>query len=312
MKRYTSISEFQATQGTVVTIGTFDGVHLGHQKILDRITTLARAEGLESLVLTFFPHPRMVLQAQSNVELLQTIDERAAHIEAKGVDHLVIHPFDQAFSRLTADEYVKKVLVDQFNVRKIVIGYDHRFGCNRTADMNDLLRFATQYGFEVEQISAQEIDEVSVSSTKIRNALYQGDVATAREFLGYAYQLRGKVALGQQLGRTIGFPTANIQIEENYKLIPQRGVYVVKVHTPNGTYRGMCNIGLRPTVSDEFVQTIEVHLLEFAENLYGQMLQLDFEARLRDEQKFSDIEVLKAQLARDREATVAYFNTHAD
>ena len=310
MKRYTNISNYQTGPGTVVTIGTFDGVHLGHQKILDRVTGIAKAEGLESLVLTFFPHPRMVLQAQSSVELLQTIDERAAHIEAKGIDHLVVHPFDQAFSRLTAEQYVKGVLVDQFNVKKICIGYDHRFGCNRTADITDLIEFAKKYGFEVEQISAQEIDEVSVSSTKIRKALQEGNVAVAKDYLGYSYQLSGNVVKGQQLGRTIGFPTANVQPTESYKLVPMKGVYAVTVTTPNGHYLGMCNIGTRPTVSNDSSVSIEVHLLDFQGDLYDQNLQLTFVARLREEQKFSDIETLKAQLAEDKASTLAYFNAH--
>lgn len=312
MKRYTNISEFTPSKGTVVTIGTFDGVHLGHQKILDRIVAIAQTEGLDSLVLTFFPHPRMVLQSQSSVQLLQTINERAQHIEAKGVNHLVIHPFDQAFSRLTAEEYVKNVLVEQFNVKKIIIGYDHRFGCNRTADIHDLIQFSNTYNFSVEQISAEEIDEVSVSSTKIRTALNNGDLSTAKEYLGYDYQLQGSVTQGQQLGRTIGFPTANLKLEQDYKLVPKVGVYAVKVQTPQGFYMGMCNIGVRPTVSELQQQSIEVHLLNFQGDLYEHSLTLTFVQRLRDEQKFSDIEALKAQLARDHEATLAYFNQHAD
>ena len=228
MKLFHSINDFQSTKKTILTLGTFDGVHIGHKKILERITQNTENGKYESLVLTFFPHPRMVLQEKSEIKLLNTIAEKTKLLEATGIENLVIHPFNESFSRLTAEEFVHSILVDQFHIQKIIIGHDHRFGRNRTANIDDLIAFGAEYGFEVEQISAQEIQDVSVSSTKIRKALNEGNMDLANEYLGYSYFLTGEVVKGKQLGRTIGFPTANIKIEEDYKLIPKIGVYVVK------------------------------------------------------------------------------------
>jgi riboflavin kinase/FMN adenylyltransferase len=291
----------------VVTIGTFDGVHLGHRKIIAQITTAAKEKNCDSLVLTFFPHPRIVLQEGTEMKQLNTLDEKTGLLKQLGVDHLVIHPFDKAFSRMTAEEFVKEVLVDKFRLKKIIIGYDHRFGRNRTADINDLMAFGESFGFEVAQISAEELNDVSISSTKIRTALNDGDITLANKFLGYAYSLSGEVVKGQQLGRTIGYPTANIMIKEDYKLIPQNGVYVVQSDILGQTVFGMMNIGNRPTVNGT-TQTIEVHFLDFDQDLYGQTLSISLLKRLRDEQKFPSLESLKSQLFKDKSDTISFLN----
>ena len=291
----------------MVTIGTFDGVHLGHQKILEQITTYARSNHCESLVLTFFPHPRMVLQEGTEMKQLNTLDEKIALLANLGIDHLVVHPFDKEFSRMTAEDFVQKVLVGTFKVQKIIIGYDHRFGRNRTADINDLIAFGQTYYFEVAQISAQEIKTVSVSSTKIRTALSEGQIELANEYLGYDYSLTGTVTKGQQLGRTIGYPTANILIEEDYKLIPQHGVYVAQCLVNQQTIYGMMNIGNRPTVNG-VTQTIEVNLFDFNDDIYGQTITVSLLKRLRNEQKFDSLDALKNQLALDKQAALSYIH----
>lgn len=289
-----------------MTIGTFDGVHLGHRKILEQLIHSAKASNSESLVLTFFPHPRMVLQQGTEMKQLNTIDEKTALLESLGIDHLVIHPFDKEFSRLTAEEFVRDVLVNTFKVQKIIIGHDHRFGRNRTADITDLMAFGAEFGFEVAQISAQQINEVSVSSTKIRTALEEGHIALANQYLGYPYSLTGTVTQGKQLGRTIGYPTANIAIAEDYKLIPQNGVYIVQSAINGSIVRGMMNIGTRPTV-DGTSQTIEVHFFDFNENLYRQNITVSILERMRAEQKFESLDALKNQLAEDQRQAKAYF-----
>lgn len=308
MKIVHSISSFVAEKPTVVTIGTFDGVHLGHQKIIAQITSAAQEKDCDSLVLTFFPHPRMVLQEGTEMKQLNTIDEKTALLEQLGVDHLVIHPFDKVFSRMTAEEFVKEVLVDTFRLKKIIIGYDHRFGRNRTADINDLIAFGDTYGFEVAQISAEELNDVSISSTKIRTALNEGNIELANNYLGYPYSISGKVVKGQQLGRTIGYPTANILVKEDYKLIPQNGVYVVQSVLNGKTVFGMMNIGNRPTVNGTS-QTIEVHFLDFDQDLYDQTIPVSILKRLRNEQKFPSLDALKTQLLSDQNETLAFVGT---
>lgn len=298
MNIFNSIQDFKTTSGTIVTLGTFDGVHIGHRKIIERLVQNTDPD-TESLVLTFFPHPRMVLQGDSEIKLLNTIDEKAFLLEKNGLDNLVIHPFDQAFSRLTAEEFVKNILVDIFNIKKIIIGHDHRFGRNRTANIDDLIVFGKLYNFEVEQISPQEIDEVSVSSTKIRNSLLDGNIQLANNYLGYSYFLTGVVVKGKQLGRTIDFPTANLSIKENYKLIPQNGVYVVSSIINDRQVYGMMNIGFNPTVNGQD-QTIEIHYFDFAEDLYDQELRVSILSRIRSEQKFESVLKLKEQLALDK------------
>ena len=305
MKVFTSISEFNSTKKTIVTIGTFDGVHIGHQKIIEKLIQGSKNSDCESLILTFFPHPRMILHEASSIKLLNTINEKSGFLKKMGLDNLVIHPFDIKFSNLSAEEFVKTILVDSFNIQKIIIGYDHRFGKNRAANIDDLIAFGDKYGFEVEQISAQEVDSVSVSSTKIRDAIANGTMAVANEYLGYNYLLSGKIIKGKQLGRTIGFPTANIKIEENYKLIPKNGVYIVKSIIQEKTFFGIMNIGLNPTVNGEDL-SIEVHFLDFNIAIYNTEITVSVIDRIRDEQKFSSIDLLKAQIQKDKNNAISY------
>jgi riboflavin kinase/FMN adenylyltransferase len=305
LKIFHSITEFKSTQKTIVTIGTFDGVHVGHQKIIEKLIQGAKNSDYESLILTFFPHPRMVLQGNSSIKLLNTIDEKSSLLEKTGLDNLVIHPFDKEFSNLSAEEFVKTILVDAFNIQKIIIGHDHRFGKNRAANIDDLIEFGGKYGFEVEQISAQEIDSVSVSSTRIRNAIANGTMAVANEFLGYDYVLTGKIIPGKQLGRTLGFPTANLKIEENYKLIPKKGVYIVKSILQGKTVFGIMNIGLNPTVNGD-VLSIEVHFLDFEADLYDTEITISVIDRIRDEQNFHSLDLLKTQIEKDKNYTISY------
>lgn len=311
MKIFHSINDFQIASGenakkTILTLGTFDGVHFGHKKILEKVTQNTENEKYESLVLTFFPHPRMVLQEDSDIKMLNTIAEKIELLDKIGIQNLVIHPFDESFSRLTAEEFVKNILVDQFHIHKIIIGHDHRFGRNRTANIDDLKTFGEQYNFEVEEISAQEIKEVSVSSTKIRQALIDGNVALANEYLGYDYSLTGIIIKGKQLGRTIGFPTANLKPEENFKLIPQNGVYIVKSVINSKTVLGMMNIGLNPTVEGKN-QTIEINYFDFNQDLYGQKITVSILERIRSEEKFDSVAHLKEQLEKDRNTALEYF-----
>ncbi|WP_281238262.1 bifunctional riboflavin kinase/FAD synthetase [Flavobacterium praedii] len=311
MKIFHSINDFHIGSGenikkTILTLGTFDGVHFGHKKILEKLTQSTENDKYESLVLTFFPHPRMVLQEDSDIKLLNTLEEKIALLDKIGIQNLVIHPFDENFSRLTAEEFVKNILVDQFHIHKIIIGHDHRFGRNRTANIKDLIAFGKEYDFEVEEISAQEINEVSVSSTKIRQALDDGNVALANKYLGYDYSLTGIVTKGKQLGRTIGFPTANLKLEENFKLIPKNGVYIVKSTINSRIVLGMMNIGFNPTVEGN-KQTIEINFFDFDENLYGQKITVSILERIRSEQKFDSIALLSAQLQKDKKTALAYF-----
>ena len=306
MKIFNAIQEFTAPAKTIVTLGTFDGVHKGHKSLLDKLINSSKELGCETAVLTFFPHPRMVLQPDADVKLLNTITEKAILLEATGVDNLIIHPFSREFSRLTAEDFVKDILVTRLNARKIIIGHDHRFGRNRTATTQDLIRMGEEFGFEVEQISPLDVDDVTISSTKIRNALLEGDIAMANSYLGYPYFITGTVTTGKQLGRTIGYPTANIAIPETYKLIPARGVYAVSAVINGATVYGMMNIGTRPTV-DGTNQTIEVNFFDFDADVYGAELKINLHHRLRSEQKFEGLDALKAQLATDKENTIAYF-----
>ncbi|HLA55802.1 MAG TPA: bifunctional riboflavin kinase/FAD synthetase [Flavobacterium sp.] len=299
MKIFNSIHDFHSDKKTIVTIGTFDGVHIGHRKIIERLTQSTDNGQFESLILTFFPHPRMVLQGTSDVNLLNTLDEKKKLLEKTGLDNLIIHPFDAAFSRLSAEAFVKSVLVDSFHVQKIIIGHDHRFGKDRTADIDDLVLYGKKYGFGVEQIAAQEINAVSVSSTKIRKALSEGDMALANSYLGYDYFLTGTVVKGKQLGRTIGFPTANLKIAEDYKLIPKNGVYVVKSILDGNEVYGMMNIGTNPTVDGKTL-SIEVNYLDFDGDLYGRKISISMLYYIRDEQKFASVDILRDQLAKDK------------
>ena len=308
MKIYNSLYDFKTTKKTIVTLGTFDGVHIGHQKIVEKLIQNAKEHNCESLILTFFPHPRMVLHEGSDIKLLNTIDERSVLLDKLGLDNLIIHPFDKEFSKLSAEEFVKTILVDSFNIQKIIIGHDHRFGRNRTANIDDLILYGEKFGFEVEQISAQEINEVSISSTKIRNAILDGNMLLANEYLGYAYGLSGIVSKGKQLGRAIGFPTANIIIAEEYKLIPKNGVYIVKSILNQITVFGIMNIGVNPTVNGKNL-SIEVHFLDFDADLYDEKIAISVLDRIRDEQKFESVALLKLQLEKDKNTAITYIAT---
>lgn len=288
LKKYLSIDQFHSQGHNVVTLGMFDGVHLGHQTILNKLKEAAREQQLESLVLTFFPHPRMVLTPDNAPKLLNTIEEKSVLLKNTGINHLVIHPFSLNFSQMDAEDFVKEILVDKLKTKKIIIGYDHRFGKNRSADFNDLVTFGQKYGFEVEKISAQTVDEISVSSTKVRKALEQGNVATAKDYLGYDYFFSGTVVKGKQIGRTIGYPTANFEIEETYKLIPGNGVYDVYSYIDNQKVWGMMSIGTNPTLGDN-PQTIEVNYLDFDQDLYGKTFSVYMVKKIREEEKFASM-----------------------
>lgn len=305
MKIFHSINEFHSDKKTILTLGTFDGVHLGHAAILKKLTQNTANGKFESAVLTFFPHPRMVLQGKSDLKLLNTINEKIDLLEKIGIENLIIHPFDANFSQLNAEEFVKTVLVDQLHIQKIIIGYDHRFGKNRTANIDDLTAFGVKYGFEVEQISAQEINDISISSTKIRTALEDGNIDLANKYLGYSYFLSGTVAKGRQLGRTINYPTANIELEEEYKLVPKNGVYVVTAEINGKSVYGMMNIGFNPTVQGEN-RTIEVHFFDFDSDIYDCHIRVAILERIRSEKKFESIALLQQQLENDKEFSIQY------
>lgn len=291
---------FKPDRQSVVTIGTFDGVHLGHRAILNKVVNQAKARDLNSVLLTFFPHPRMVVQKQTELKLLHTPQEKINHLEPLGLDHLIVHPFTQEFSRLTPVEYVRDLLVNQLKAKKIIIGYDHRFGRNRTANIDDLKEFGQVYDFEVEEISAQELDQVAISSTKIRKALEQGDIHAANASLGASYSLIGQVVHGQSIGRTIGYPTANLFIAEDYKLLPKQGVYLSHSVIDDKPIFGVTNIGTNPTVGG-VAQRVETHFLDWDADLYGKTLTLSLLGRIRDQRVFDELKDLKLAISKDIE-----------
>lgn len=309
-----SISNYDERHPTAITIGTFDGVHIGHRKILERLIKNATTLHLKSTVLTFFPHPRMVLQKDVDIKLLNTIGEKTKILTTMGLDQLIIHPFTKEFSRLSATEFVRDILVNKIRTKKIIIGYDHRFGRNRNANITDLKAFGSILEFEVEEISAQEINAVSVSSTKVRKALEEGDISTANTYLGYNYMLTGSVKKGKGLGRQLHFPTANLNIPESYKLVPKNGVYTVQSELNGKTVYGMMNIGYNPTTSDGKnlsngqagrPVSVEIHYFDFDQDLYGKEIQVDILHRIRDEHKFESVDALKGQLQNDKETSLA-------
>ena len=305
MKIVNKIKNFSSTENTFVTIGTFDGVHFGHQKIIEKLVSEAKKANKKSVLLTFFPHPRMVLQKDASLELINTIEERAFLLEKTGLDYLIIHPFSKEFSRTTALEFVRDILVNQLHISKLIIGYDHHFGKNREGNITQLTEYSHLYDFKVEEIPAQDIDDVSVSSTKVRRALHSGNIKTANNYLGYNFMLNGNVVNGKKLGGKIGYPTANIDVKETYKLIPKTGVYVVKSTINKKIVFGMMNIGNRPTVDGNH-QTIEVHFFDFNEDLYHQNLTIELIYFLRDEEKFDSIELLIHQLKKDEDTAWCY------
>lgn len=298
-----------ALHKSVLTIGTFDGVHIGHQKIIKRLIDTAKKDELQSVVLTFFPHPRMVLQKDADIKLINTIEERQNILESLGLDCLFIKEFTKDFSRWSAEDFVEKLLVKKLHAKKVIIGYDHHFGRNRSANIDDLKTYGETYNFQVEEISAQEINDVSVSSTKIRKALHAGDINTANNYLGYNFMLTGLIVKGRGLGKTIGFPTANLHIQESYKLIPKQGVYIVQSLIHNKRVYGMMNIGLNPTVTKSQKQNIEVHFFNFNQSIYDLNLKIEIIERIRDEQKFDSLEDLTNQLKRDKDASLTYLNS---
>ncbi|MFB9862602.1 bifunctional riboflavin kinase/FAD synthetase [Rufibacter immobilis] len=294
------LSQFPSLSHAVVTSGTFDGVHIGHQKILSRLTETARQSNGQSVVITYWPHPRTVLKPEDDsLRLLSTIEERIEALRQFGVDYLLLLPFTRTFAQLSSEEYIQQILIKAINTKKLVIGYDHRFGKNREGGFDYLQQHAQRYGFEVEEIPRQDIDAVGVSSSKIRTALENGDVATAARYLGRPYSLTGTVVQGRQLGRTLGYPTANLEPKEKLKLVPAQGIYAVQVQTPSGLYKGMLSIGTNPTVNGTH-QTIEVNLFDFSEDLYGQEITLLFMSYLRAEQKFDGLQALIHQLELDK------------
>ncbi|MDQ3047460.1 MAG: bifunctional riboflavin kinase/FAD synthetase [Bacteroidota bacterium] len=301
MKIYTRIEDFKNVKNPVVTTGTFDGVHLGHQKIISRLKTAAEETDGETVLLTFFPHPRMVLFPDDNeLRLITTQDEKAALLDHFGVDHLIIYPFTKEFSRLTSIEFVRNILVNSIKTNRLVIGYNHHFGRNREGSFEHLKEYGPIYGFEVEEIPARDIDHIEISSTKIRIALQSGDITTANAYLGHEFSLTGKVVHGNKLGRTIGYPTANLHIEDKFKQVPADGVYAVKVRVNNELFGGMLNIGDNPTVKDKG-RSIEVNIFDFNQDIYGADATIYFIERLRDEVKFDGMESLTQQLAKDKE-----------
>lgn len=309
MKIIRSITAFNSSEKTIVTIGTFDGIHVGHQKILKDLIKTAKKEGKKSVLLTFFPHPRMVLQKDNKILLLNTIEEKSGLLEKMGLDYLIIHPFSKEFSRLTALDFVRDILVNKLNTSRLIIGYDHHFGKNREGNIHQLKEYSLLYDFKVEEIPAQDIDDVSVSSTKIRTALKEGNLKTANNYLGYHYMLNGTVVSGKKLGGTIGFPTANLEIKEPYKLVPKTGVYIIKTHINTVLYTGIMNIGFNPTVLGKH-QTIEAHLFDFNEDLYGKEIMIEFIYFLREEHKFKSIEELVVQLNIDKENAISYLSNN--
>ncbi len=296
------LDELHPLPNAVVTSGTFDGVHRGHQTILARLTEVARASGGESVLITYWPHPRTVLSNDSmDLKLLTTLDEKIDLLEQAGVDHLVVIPFTRAFSELSSAEYIRQVLIDKIGTRKLVIGYDHRFGRDREGGFDYIRAHQNEYGFGVEEIPRQDIEAVGVSSSRIRAALDAGQIDIANRLLGRPYSLSGTVVKGRQLGRTIGFPTANLQIDDPVKLIPANGVYAVDVLYAGQKFSGMLNIGFRPTVAGTH-QTIETYIFDFDKDIYGEHLTLQFRAFLRPEQKFDGLSALVSQLKQDEAA----------
>ncbi|OFY85020.1 MAG: riboflavin biosynthesis protein RibF [Bacteroidetes bacterium RIFCSPLOWO2_12_FULL_35_15] len=301
MKVYTDINEFKNVKNAVVTTGTFDGVHLGHQKIISRLKDVARSIDGETVLLTFYPHPRMVLFPEDNeLKLITTQSEKIELLEKFGVDHLIIYPFTKEFSRLSSIEFVRNILANKIKTKRLVIGYNHHFGRNREGSFEHLKEYGPLYGFEVEEIPAEDIDSNEISSTKIRKALQSGDIKVATSYLGHFYSLTGKVMEGKKNGQGIGFPTINLQVKDKYKLIPADGVYAVKVKHSGMMYGGMLNIGNNPTIEGKG-RSIEVNVFGFNKDIYQEEATIYFIERLRDEVKFNNLEELKSQLAKDKE-----------
>ncbi len=304
MKIYHGLDGFEKVRNPVVTVGTFDGVHVGHSKIFESMKDLAEECDGETLVITFHPHPRLVIHPDSkNLKFINNLERKYDLIENNGIDHLVIIPFTKEFASMDASSFVKDILVDKIGVCELVVGYDHHFGKNREGSFDELLGLAGKFGFKVKQIPAQDIDDIAVSSTKIRNALNAGDIKTANMLLGYEYSITGTVVGGNKIGRKIGFPTANIELQDEYKLITAMGVYACRVLWDGKLYLGMGNIGFRPTINNSDL-TIEVHIFDFDTEIYDETITIFFVDRIRDEVKFKDLAALKEQLRLDEETVL--------
>ena len=305
MKVYQGLENFEGVKNAVVTAGTFDGVHLGHQKIISRLKEIAKEIDGETLLITYSPHPRTVLQPDSPVQLLNSLDEKLDLLEEFGIDHVLVIPFTKDFSRTTSIEFIRDILVNLIQTKKLVIGYDHQFGRNREGSFEHLKECAPLYGFDLEEIQAEDIDNVNVSSTKIRRALVEGEIEKVNSYLGHSYILKGVVVNGKRLGTEIGFPTANISFSQADKLLPKYGVYAVWVDYEGGRAKGMLNIGVRPTVNRENdIPSIEVNIFEEVGDLYGKELKVSFQKRIRDEISFDNLDGLKEQLSKDKEAVI--------
>ncbi|NND77975.1 MAG: bifunctional riboflavin kinase/FAD synthetase [Flavobacteriales bacterium] len=305
MKIHRDLKDY-SVEKAILTQGTFDGVHIGHKEIISRVIAMAKEAGGESVLLTFHPHPRHILfPDQEGPLMLSTLKEKISKLEEIGLDHLIIHPFTHEFSRLSAVQFVRDLLVNIIKATKIVVGYDHHFARNREGNLETLQDLSPLYDLEIEEISAQEINDVNISSTKIRKALVEGDLETANKYLGYCYGLDGVVVEGKKLGRTLGFPTANIGNFEKWKLIPKDGVYAVKVFLDGEVHSGMMSIGFNPTVNKELeTRSLEVHILDFNRDIYGNEIRIEFVSRIRGEEKFKDLEALKTKMADDMAKTI--------
>lgn len=307
MKVYHSFEEYSRVKNPVLTVGTFDGVHYGHQQILGRLRDIARQIDGETVIMTFFPHPRMIIHPEdTSLKLLSTIDEKISLLEKNGIDHLLLIPFTRDFSNLSSAEFIEKILVSTIGVKKLVIGYDHRFGKNREGTFEDLCSSGRHYGFDVEEIPEQDIDHVAVSSTKIRIALGEGKVAIANQYLGYPYSISGEVVKGDQLGRKLGYPTANLHVEETYKLIPHDGIYAVNAVLDNQKWQGMLYIGHRPTVNG-MARNIEVNIFDFHKEIYYRKLRLELLQFIREDRKFDSLEALTLQIGIDQRDCERFF-----
>lgn len=310
MKIYRNINDFVAVENAIVTIGTFDGVHLGHQAILKKMIADAREINGETVVVTFYPHPRIVLHIDSsNLRFISNQDKKIQRLEQIGIDNLIIIEFTKEFSRTSSENFIKEYIVDKIKPAKLIVGYDHHFGKNRIGDFKLLYDLGQRFSFKVERIGAQDVENIAVSSTKIRKALEAGDVLKANKLLGYHYAICGKVVHGNEVGRTIGFPTANIETPNEYKLITAGGVYACRVDLNGKTFDGMGNIGYRPTVANGEI-TVEVHIFNFNQEIYGEEICISFIDRIRDEHKFENLQALKEQLEKDKVKAIEVLAKH--
>jgi len=312
MRIFEGLENVGQIKNPVVTIGTFDGVHIGHQKIIQKLLLEAKKIGGECVLITFHPHPRLVLFPENhNLQLLQTQKEKLKSLAENGLENIIILPFSKEFSQLSASDFVHKILYKSIGAKKIIIGYDHQFGNDRKGSIDFLIAHSATCNFEVIEIPAEEINEINVSSTKIRTALLDGNINVATSYLNKPFELNGTVVQGKQIGRTIGFPTCNLVISDDTKLIPANGVYAVtiQIEGEETVFKGMMNIGFRPTVSEVQRKSIEVNIFDFEKDLYGTSLKVSLYNRIRTEKKFLNLATLKSQLTKDETDIRSYFST---